>query len=161
MDVKSTKPVIEALNAILTGELTAVNQYFLHARMCGNWGFKKLEAKIYAESIDEMRHADMLIERILYLDGVPNVQRLGRVRIGEDVKEILESDLSVELEAIPRLKESIELCHAEHDHGTRTLLERILESEEEHLDWLETQLHVIATIGIERYLSEQIGADED
>lgn len=156
MSVKAGKPIIDALNEILTGELTAVNQYFLHARMCGNWGFDRLQSKIYAESIDEMKHADQLINRILFLDGIPNVQRLGRVRIGENVPEILESDLNLELEAIPRLKDAIELCNQEHDHGTRVLLESILVSEEEHLDWLESQVGLIKTLGATAYLAEQI-----
>jgi len=156
MSVKAGKPIIDALNEILTGELTAINQYFLHARMCDNWGLKRLGKKIYAESIDEMKHADMLIERILYLDGVPNVQRLGRIRIGEDVREVLVSDMALEQEAIPRLNTAIALCVEQGDNGSRHLLEQILVSEEEHLDWLESQLHLVDTFGVENYASQHI-----
>ncbi|TVQ94094.1 MAG: bacterioferritin [Deltaproteobacteria bacterium] len=156
MSVKAKKPVIDVLNEILSGELAAINQYFLHARMCANWGFMRLNAKIYAESIDEMKHADQLINRILYLDGLPNVQRIGRVRIGENVKEMFECDLALEREAIPRLKDAIVLCEEQKDHGTRVLLESILVSEEEHLDWLEEQLSLIETVGEQSYLAEQI-----
>lgn len=156
MSVKAGKEIIDALNEILTGELTAINQYFLHARMCDNWGLKRLGKKIYDESIDEMRHADRLIERILYLDGVPNVQRLGRVRIGEDVEEVLKSDMQLELEAIPRLQKAVVLCREKDDNGTRALLESILVSEEEHLDWIETQLHLIKTFGVSTYASQQM-----
>jgi bacterioferritin len=156
MSVKAGKPVIDALNDVLTAELTAVNQYFLHSRMCGNWGFRRLEAKIHAESIDEMRHADQLINRILYLEGVPNVQKLGRIRIGENVREIFQSDMAVELEAIPRLNTAIALCQEVGDNGSRALLESILVSEEEHLDWLEAQLGLMDTVGDQAYLAEQI-----
>lgn len=156
MSVKAGKPIIDVLNEILTGELTAINQYFLHARMCDNWGLKRLGKKIYDESIDEMKHADQLIERILYLEGVPNVQRLGRIRIGEDVREVLTSDMQLELEAIPRLNEAIVLCREQGDNGTRALLEQILVSEEEHLDWIEAQLHLIDTFGVSTYASQQM-----
>ncbi len=156
MSVKAGKPIIDALNEILTGELTAINQYFLHARMCDNWGLERLGKKIYAESIDEMKHADQLIERVLYLDGLPNVQRLGRVRIGEDVREVIVSDMALEQEAIPRLNAAIALCVEHGDNGSRHLLEEILVSEEEHLDWLESQLHLIDTYGIAHYASQQI-----
>ncbi|MEN0062719.1 MAG: bacterioferritin [Myxococcota bacterium] len=156
MAVKAGKEVVEALNEILTAELTAVNQYFLHAKMMQNWGYLRLYKKIYEESIDEMRHADRLIDRILYLDGLPNVQRLGRVRIGENPKEIFESDLKLELEAIPRLNETLAFVREHVDHGTRHLLEEILVSEEEHLDWIEAQLHMMNEVGIPQYLAEQI-----
>jgi len=158
MSVKAGKPIIDALNEILSGELAAINQYFLHARMCNNWGFKRLNAKIYAESIDEMKHADQLINRILYLEGLPNVQRLGRVRIGESVPEMFNCDIALEREAIPRLKQAIALCVEHGDHGTRALLEQILVSEEEHLDWLEEQVSLIDKLGETAYLSEQIRA---
>lgn len=156
MAIKGGVEIIAALNEILTGELTAINQYFLHARLCKNWGFERLNKKIYAESIDEMKHADQLIERILYLDGLPNVQRLGRIRIGENVPEMLDADKGLELDAIPRLNTAIALCTSHGDNGTRALLEGILRSEEEHLDWLETQEKIIATIGLQEYLSQQI-----
>jgi len=151
--------VIALLNEILTAELTAINQYFLHAKMCENWGLDRLYKKIYAESIDEMKHADALISRILYLDGLPNVQRLGKVNIGEDVGELLRCDLALEHEALPRLNAGIALCREEGDNGTRALLEEILVSEEEHTDWIETQLGLIDRIGLQNYLSEQLGAD--
>lgn len=156
MAVKAGAAVIDTLNEILTGELTAVNQYFLHAKMLKNWGFERLGKKVRDESIDEMKHADQLIERILYLEGLPNVQRLGRIRIGETVPEMFESDVGLEREAIPRLNEAISLCVAERDNGTRALLEAILVSEEEHLDWLETQITLIASLGVQLYLSEQM-----
>jgi bacterioferritin len=156
MAVKAGKVVIAALNEVLTAELTAVNQYFLHAKMLKNWGYAKLAAKVRAESIDEMKHADELIERILYLDGTPNVQKLGRIRIGETVPEMYASDLALELEAIPRLNTAIALCGEQADHGTRQILDRILASEEEHLDWLETQQRLIAQLGLSAYLAEQM-----
>lgn len=157
MAVKAGADVVAALNEILTAELTAVNQYFLHAKMLSHWGYGKLGAKVRAESIDEMKHADELISRILYLDGVPNVQKLGRIRIGENVKEIFESDLALEQEAIPRLNTSIALCVAQGDNGTRVLLDKILASEEEHLDWIETQLQLIEQLGVTAYLAEHLG----
>jgi bacterioferritin len=159
MRIKGGKPIVTALNDILTGELTSVNQYFLHAKMLENWGLDHLASRVRKESIDEMKHADTLIERILYLEGVPNVQRLGRIRIGETVPEIFDSDLGLEREAIPRLNETIALCTREGDHGTRVLLDEILESEEEHLDWLETQVRLIAEVGLQNYLSRQIDPD--
>lgn len=154
--MKGHPHVIEALKGILTNELTAVNQYFLHARMCRDWGYNKISDKIYAESIDEMKHAKELIDRILFLEGAPNVQRLHALKIGENVKEMLESDLALENKAIPDLKEAIEICNTVKDHGTREMLEHILVSEEEHVDWIESQLGIIKEIGIEHYLSQQI-----
>lgn len=154
--MKGNPKVIAALNDILTGELTAINQYFLHAKMCKNWGFHKVGDKIYKESIDEMKHASMLTDRILFLEGLPNLQKLGKLKIGENVKEQLECDLALEYEAIPHLRTGIELCWDANDHGTRDLLERILVSEEEHADWLETQLSVIKDVGLQNYLSQQI-----
>lgn len=156
MDVKSSKQIIDALNEVLTGELTAINQYFVHAKLCADWGYNRLATFIRAESIDEMKHADQIIDRILYLDGLPNVQRLGRIRIGENVPEQFASDMALEQEAIPRLKEAIAICRAEGDDGTRVLLDTILADEEHHLDWLETQLHLIETVGLQAYLAEQI-----
>ena len=157
MAIKAGAPVINALNEILTGELTGINQYFLHAKMLENWGLDKLAKKIHAESIDEMKHADQLIARILYLEGLPNVQKLGRIRIGETVPEMFDADLGLEQEAIPRLNQAIALCVAEGDNGTRELLAEILVSEEEHLDWLETQISLIKTLGLSPYLAEQMG----
>lgn len=156
MSLKTDKRVIDALNKILTGELTAINQYFLHAKMCQNWGYERLYKVIYHESIDEMKHADALIERILFLGGLPNVQRLDNVNIGETVAEQLQADLAFENIAIPRLKEAIELCYSCSDHGTRSLLEKILVSEEEHVDWLEAQLELIDQIGTANYLAQQL-----
>ena len=148
--------ILDALNEILTGELTAINQYFLHAKMLQNWGYQRLYKKVWDESIDEMKHADQLIERVLYLDGLPNVQRLAKVNIGEDVEEMLRCDLGLELDAIPRLNRAIELARTKGDNGTRALLEGILTSEEEHRDWLQAQLDLIAQVGIQNYLAAQI-----
>ena len=151
--------IIEALNEILTAELTAINQYFLHARMCGNWGYKRLEKKKYDESIEEMKDADRLIERILFLEGVPNMQRLNPVRVGEDPIEQHRLDLAMELEAVQRYNRAIALAREKGDNGTRALLEHNLRGEEESVDWLESQLHVVSEIGRERYLAEQLGED--
>ncbi|MCU0311891.1 MAG: bacterioferritin [Acidimicrobiales bacterium] len=148
--------VIEILNEVLTAELTAVNQYFIDAKMMQNWGYDGLGAKFRHESIDEMHDAEALIERILYLDGVPNLQRLGSVRVGEDVPEKLQLALQVEVEAVERLTRGIELCSDRHDHGSRELLEHILKGEEEHADWLEAQLSLIEQLGTELYLSQQV-----
>ena len=148
--------VIEVLNEVLTNELTAVNQYFLHARMQKNWGFTKLGDYTYSESIDEMKHADALIERILFLDGHPNVQRLDPVRIGETVPEQLEADLAVEVHAMEALRRGIVVCAEKADTVTRLLLEEILSSEEEHVDYLETQLSLIRSVGAENYLALQV-----
>lgn len=156
MDRKPDKATINVLNEILTGELTAVNQYFLHAKMCGDWGLDALHAYVREESIDEMRHAEWLIERILFLNGVPNVQRLGKVTIGETVKEQFELDLQMEYQAVPRLRRAIEMVTEQDDHGTRVLLEKILVSEEEHIDWLETQLDLIERVGLQNYLARQM-----
>jgi bacterioferritin len=147
--------IISALNEVLTAELTAINQYFVHAKMLQDWGYMGLAGKVRAESIDEMKHADQLIERILYLGGVPNVQRYWKVNIGEDVKEQLEVDVQLEYEALPRLNHAIALCRDRADNGTRALLEEILRSEEEHTDWLETQLSQIEQMGIQNYLALQ------
>ena len=154
--VKAGKAVIDALNEVLCWELAAVNQYFLHYKMLENWGYEGLAGKFRAESIDEMKHADAVIERILYLDGIPNVQKVGRVRIGETVPEMLVCDKALEEEAIPRLNHAIAMCRDEGDNGTRALLEQILIDEEEHLDWLEAQLGLIDQVGAQNWLSEQI-----
>ncbi len=155
--MKAQPGVVERLNAILRNELTAINQYFLHARMHGNWGYERLEEKAKEESIGEMKHADRLIRRILMLDGLPNLQDLGRLRVGETPKETLECDLALERDAHPALVEAIAHCEGVGDYVSRELLEDILESEEEHIDWLETQLRIIDTIGIERYLQSHLG----
>ncbi|MBW3668625.1 MAG: bacterioferritin [Actinobacteria bacterium] len=148
--------VVDLLNDVLTAELTAINQYFVDAKMCDNWGFERLASKFREESIDEMRDAEALVERILYLDGVPNLQRLGSVRVGEDVPEKLALGLELEVEAVARLNAGIAACVAAGDNGTRELLERILNGEEEHADWLETQLALIERLGVENYLTEQV-----
>ena len=154
--MKGNPKVIEALNEILLGELTAINQYFLHARMCKNWGYDRLAKKIREESIEEMKHASDLTDRILLLDGLPNFQKLGKLNIGENVKELLESDLKLEHEALERLRRAIATCFETQDHASRELLEHILETEEEHVDWIESQLKIISDIGIENYLAQQI-----
>ena len=148
--------VIEALNGILTAELTAINQYFIHAKMCRNWGFLRLAKHNRDESIDEMKHADQMIERILFLDGVPNMQRLGPVRVGEAVAEQFKLDLELELDAVKRYNGAIVLCTEKNDAGTRELLEELLKDEESSVDWHEAQIGLIATLGVERYLAEQL-----
>jgi bacterioferritin len=148
--------ILELLNDVLTAELTAVNQYFIHAKMCDNWGYERLAKHHRDESIGEMKDADELIERILYLEGVPNMQRLGTVMVGEDVAEQLRLDLELERVAIERLNAGIAACTAEGDNGSRDLLEDILEGEEEHADWLETQLSIIEEIGIAHYLAQHL-----
>ncbi len=154
--MKGSQKVIDLLNDVLANELTAINQYFLHARMCENWGYERLWHKIRDESIDEMKHADRLIERILYLDGFPNLQKLGKINIGQSVDEQLRLDLDLEKAAIPVLNKGIELARAESDNGTAELLEDILVDEEEHANWLEAQLTLIQQAGLQNYLSEQI-----
>ena len=153
--IRSSK-VIDALNKILTNEMTAINQYFLHSRILKDWGFEKLGEYEYKESLEEMQHADVLIERILFLNGLPNLQDLHRLRIGENVKEILECDLKLEEAAIPELRDAITLCEAETDYVSRDLLSKILENEEEHLDYLETQLGLVVQMGVENYLQSQV-----
>ena len=150
--MKGDAQVIEYLNKALYNELTAINQYFLHAKMLKNWGFKELAEHEYKESIDEMKHADKLSERILFLDGLPNFQALGKLRIGETPREILECDLALEQEALPPLREAIAYCESVADYVSRQLFVDILDSEEEHIDWLETQLSVIDRIGEPNYL---------
>ena len=156
--MKGPDQVIEVLNDVLSAELTAVNQYFLHAKMCQNWGYDRLHAKIRTESIDEMKHADQLIGRVLQLEGLPNVQRLYKITVGQTVKEMLALDLEVERVAWKRLNDGIEVCRALGDNGTRDLLERILVSEENHIDWLEAQIEQIRQIGESNYLAQQVKA---
>ena len=158
--MKGSQKVIDLLNDVLTNELTAINQYFLHARMCENWGYERLWHKVRDESIDEMKHADEIIERILYLEGLPNLQKLGTIKVGQTVDEQLKVDLALEATAIPVLNRGIELCRAEGDNGTADLLEDVLEDEEEHANWLEAQLTLIQQAGLENYLAEQIKKDE-
>jgi bacterioferritin len=154
--MKGDAQVLDLLNAVLTSELTAVNQYFIHHKMCENWGYERLSKKKREESIGEMKDADAVIERILYLEGVPNMQRLNPVRIGEHPIEQHELDLALEKDAIARLNKGIALCVEKSDNGTRELLEKILVGEESGADWLESQLHIVREIGKERYLAEQI-----
>lgn len=155
--MKGDAKVIEHLNRILANELVAINQYFLHSRMYKDWGLKELADHEYHESIDEMKHADALIERILFLEGLPNLQNLGKLLIGENTLEMLKCDLQLELKAIPDLREAITYCESVRDYGSRDLLETILRSEEEHVDWLETQLSLIDKMSIENYLQSKAG----
>jgi bacterioferritin len=154
--MKSDPAIIELLNDVLTAELTAINQYFVHSKMCANWGYKALADKKRHESIEEMKHASSVIERVLFLDGLPNMQRLGSVCVGEDPVEQHKLDLALELDAVKRLNAGIAVATEKCDNGTRELLESILEQEEDSVDWLETQLHIVGEIGKEHYLAQQI-----
>jgi bacterioferritin len=155
--MKGNEDVINLLNEVLTSELTAINQYFIHSRMCEDWGFNRLAEKKRAESIEEMKHADVIIARILFLEGVPNMQRYFPVKVGEDAVEQHRLDLGVEYDAVKRLNAGIATCRDKGDNGSRELLETILQQEEDGIDWLEAQLHLVETIGKERYLAEQMG----
>ena len=155
--MKGDAKVIEFLNKVLKNELTAINQYFLHARMFKNWGLKKLDEYEYHESVDEMKHADEIIERILFLEGLPNLQDLGRLRIGENTLEIFKADLALEHDALPDLREGVAYCESVSDYVSRDLFDSILKSEEEHVDWLETQLDLIERVGLENYQQSHIG----
>ncbi len=160
--MRDVPETIDYLNAALKNELTAINQYFLHSRMLKDWGVTKLAAKEYEESIDEMNHADWIIERILFLKGLPNLQDLGKLFIGETVEEIIECDLKIEHIAIPLLRDAVEHCDSVRDYVTRDLFAKILASEEEHLDWLETQQDQIRLMGIQNYIQAQsVGGDGD
>ncbi|RMH37043.1 MAG: bacterioferritin [Nitrospirae bacterium] len=154
--MKAKEGVIDYLNKLLTNELTAINQYFVHAEMCGHWGYDRLHDKVRSHAIDEMKHAEEVIEHILYLEGVPNMQRLGTVTIGETVPEQFKADLKLELDNVALLREAIAHCAKVGDFTTRHKLEEIIKSEEEHIDWLETQQETIKQVGLENYLSEQI-----
>lgn len=155
--MKSTDEILTLLNELLTNELTAINQYFVHAKMCENWGFGKLAAKLRAESIDEMRHADQVISRILFLEGVPNLQRYNKLHVGETVKEQLESDLQLEYAAIQFLQAGIKSSREAGDNASEDLFTKILVAEEQHTDWIETQLELIRQVGEQNYLAQQIG----
>ncbi|MEM9385212.1 MAG: bacterioferritin [Pseudomonadota bacterium] len=155
--MKAQAGVIALLNEVLKNELTAINQYFLHSRMFDDWGLKAIAKHEYEESIDEMKHADKLIARILFLEGLPNLQDLGRLRIGEDTKEVLECDLALEHDALPALRRGVKHCEDCQDYVSRDLFQHILDAEEEHVDWLETQLGLIDRVGIENFNQTQIG----
>ena len=157
--MKGNDDVIKVLNEVLTSELTAINQYFIHSKMCEDWGFQRLAAKKREESIEEMKHADAVIGRVLFLEGVPNMQRYFPVKVGEDAVEQHQLDLALEYDAVKRLNEGIAICRDKGDNGTRELLEMILKEEEEGIDWLEAQLYLVETIGKESYLSEQMGGN--
>ncbi|MGY0559870.1 bacterioferritin [Luteimonas sp. A277] len=154
--MKGDKKVIEFLNKVLYNELTAINQYFLHAKMLKHWGLERWAKHEYEESIDEMKHADKLAERILFLEGLPNFQALGKLKIGEGPREILDCDLALELEGVPLLRDAIAYCEEVSDYVSRELFVDILEDEEEHVDWLETQLDLIERVGMENYLQGQM-----
>ena len=158
--MKGSPKVIDMLNEALKEELTAINQYFLHAEMCENWKYDKLGHYIKKQSIDEMKHAEELIERILFLDGIPNMTELLQLTVGKNVRGQLESDLKLELAAVAMYNRAVELARAESDNASRELFERFLKNEEDHVDWLEGQLHQIEELGYERYLSQQISEEE-
>lgn len=154
--MKGSKEVIDLLNEVLAGELVAINQYFLHAKMCKNWGFNALADYIRKESIDEMRHAETLVDRVLFLEGLPNLQRLDKLHVGQTVPEMMRSDLDLEYRAVKRLNDGLVLCREKGDHTSEDLLRRILISEEEHVDWIETQIGLIEKLGENAYLAEQL-----
>jgi bacterioferritin len=159
--MRGDKKIIEILNDVLTAELTAINQYFVHAEMCDNWGYDRLHHAIRHHSIGEMKHAEELIERILFLEGVPNVQRLGKINIGETVPEMFKVDHALEMDAVKRLNDGIETCRVADDNNSRHLLEEILEDEEDHVDWIEAQTALIEQVGVQNYLAQQIHKDDE
>jgi bacterioferritin len=154
--MKGNEDVVKLLNDVLSAELTGINQYFIHAMMCANWRYKRLAEHSRKESIDEMKHAQEIIERILYLEGQPNMQKYMKINVGKTVPEQFQNDLEVEYQAVPRLNKGIELARAQGDNGTRALLEAILKEEEAHVDWLEAQLGIVKEIGVENYLAQQV-----
>jgi len=158
--MKGDKKIIEILNDVLTAELTAINQYFVHGEMCDNWGYDRLHHAIRKHSIEEMKHAEQVIERILFLEGVPNMQRLAKINIGETVPEQFRVDHALEADAIKRLNAGIEVCRELDDNNSRHLLEEVLEDEEEHIDWIESQLSLIEQVGVQNYLAQQIREGE-
>lgn len=158
--MKGDPKIIEVLNDVLTAELTAINQYFVHGEMCENWGLDRLHHIVRKHSIGEMKHAEQVIERVLFLDGIPNVQRLGKINIGENVPEMMKIDLALEMDAVDRLNKGIELCREKGDNNSRHLLEEILEDEEEHIDWIESQIALLEQVGVQNYLAAQIREEE-
>lgn len=154
--MKGSPVIIDALNSVLTKELTAINQYFLHSRMLQNWGLEKIGKLEYEASIDEMKHADMIIKRILFLEGLPNVQKINKIRIGQDIGEVIAADLEVEYEAVPHLKKCIQQAEGEYDYASRDLFLSILKSEEHHIDWLETQRDLLKAVGVQNYMQSQM-----
>ena len=158
--MRGDKKIIDILNDVLTAELTAINKYFVHAEMCENWGYERLFHEIRKHSIGEMKHAEEVIERILFLEGIPNMQRLGKVLIGENVPEMFKLDHALEMDAVARLNPAIEACREAGDNNTRHLLEEILEDEEEHIDWIEAQQAQLEQVGVANYLAQQIKKDE-
>ena len=158
--MKGSKTIIDALNSVLTKELTAINQYFLHSRMLQNWGLEKIGKLEYEASIDEMKHADMVIKRILFLEGLPNLQKLDKLKVGQNISEVIEADLEVEYSAVPHLKKCIQEAEAEHDYATRDLFLTILKSEEHHIDWLETQRDLLKAVGTQNYMQSQMDPEK-
>ncbi|MCZ8237496.1 MAG: bacterioferritin [Leptospiraceae bacterium] len=156
--MKGSNEVIAVLAEVLSAELTAINQYFIHAKLCKNWGYNKLADYLKHESIDEMKHADELIERILYLDGIPDLQKYMKINVGSNMNELLANDLVLEYSAVDRLNKGIDICVAQKDNGSRELLEKILIAEEEHIDWIETQQSIIKEIGLDKYLAQKLEA---
>lgn len=158
--MKGKKEVLDILAEVLSAELTAINQYFIHAKLCKNWGFTELAEYLRKESIEEMKHADTVMERILYFDGIPDLQKYMKINVGNTIPEQLAHDLQLEYMAVERLNRGIDICVAAKDNGTRELLEKILVSEEEHIDWIETQMGLIEKIGLQNYLSQKLGESE-
>ena len=158
--MKGKKEVIDILAEVLTAELTAINQYFIHAKVCKNWGYLELAEYLRKESIEEMKHADEIIERILFFDGIPDLQKYSKINVGQTVPEMLDHDLQLEYGAVERLNRGIDVCVAAKDNGTRELFEKILVSEEEHIDWIETQKSIIESISIQNYLAQKLGDSE-